>query len=345
MDLIWSQHWDRPQAEIFFGLKDGSLDELVLSGAYAAAADSLPPLSIRELAARMIDHMLQALDVLACEGIVHRDVKPDNIFYVRRAGAYHFQLGDFGLSNFTRLATTQQSGTPIYMAPEVYSGSSQQTPKADVWSLFVTLLWTLDHGDFRARCDLFRSYPEVCAAVQSFVEDKPLVRFRAMAAVRPDDRASAAQMLCANFGGRGLITPRDLVLSLAAPVPPAPQLPVPPRPPRHPAAAPIPKPVPRPIMKPANVATRTAAVSSATTRADPFPNRPPRRPLGARQWQGPTRVATVRAGNNTRVTKRQYDMRDRNSVKPPRVGVSSPSSDKKTHIDADIRLPGAFPAF
>lgn len=179
----------------------------------------------------MVDHMLQALDVLACKAIVHRDVKPDNIFYVRRAGAYHFQLGDFGLSNLARLATTQQSGTPIYMAPEVYSGSSRLTPKADVWSLFVTLLWTLDHGDFRAGCDLFHSYPEVCESVRALVADERLVHFRAMAAVLPDHRASAAQMLCANFGGRGLMTPRDLVPPLAALAPPAPQPSVSPRPP------------------------------------------------------------------------------------------------------------------
>ncbi|OAA54534.1 Protein kinase-like domain protein [Niveomyces insectorum RCEF 264] len=367
VDLIWSK--------IFVGLKDGSLDKLVLSGSYAAsaadaaadtadtAAANLPPLSLHGLASRMFDHMLQALDFLACEGIVHRDVKPENIFYVRRAGAYHFQLGDFGLSNFARLAVSQHCGTPIYMSPEVYSGGGRQTPKADVWSLFVTLLWTLDYNDFRARSDSFGSYRETCAAVQALAADPRLVPIRAMAAAHPDRRASAAQMLCANFAGSGLTTPRNLVPPLAEPEPPAPQpslsptpAPTLPPPPSPPVAAPVPKRVPQPVTNPGDAAVETAAVSAMIAEAIPSPSRPPTRwPVDARphhQRQGPTTGAAVLAGDNTRVQKRRYKLRDRDAVrlqaavsKPPGVSVNRPSSDTKMHSDTDMGVSDSFPAF
>jgi len=72
------------------GLKEGALESLVESnsGLPTSVADSIFP------------EMLQALDCLAYNGIVHRDIKLENILYVSwPGGQYQFQLGDFGLSN------------------------------------------------------------------------------------------------------------------------------------------------------------------------------------------------------------------------------------------------------
>jgi serine/threonine protein kinase len=48
------------------------------------------------------------------------------------------------------------AGSELYMAPEMFRKGGQ-TSKLDVWSLFVTMLWTLDIGGFRQRWHQFKS--------------------------------------------------------------------------------------------------------------------------------------------------------------------------------------------
>ncbi|XP_046332678.1 hormonally up-regulated neu tumor-associated kinase homolog [Haliotis rufescens] len=70
--------------------------------------------------------------------VVHRDIKPANIL-VRKENM-HITLIDFGLSTRFRVESplTRQCGTPVYTAPEVYSGA-RYGPPVDVWSLGVML--------------------------------------------------------------------------------------------------------------------------------------------------------------------------------------------------------------
>ena len=70
--------------------------------------------------------------------IIHRDLKPDNILVARdvKDGRY-FKLCDFGLStvhdrDFYTM-TGQQSGAPVYQAPEVTSGRFDH--RVDIYSL------------------------------------------------------------------------------------------------------------------------------------------------------------------------------------------------------------------
>jgi serine/threonine protein kinase len=93
-------------------------------------------------------------------------VKPENILYISQPdGQYQFQLGDFGLCNRAIDATTH-TGSYLYMAPEMFRKGGQ-TPKLDVWSLFVTMLWTLDVEGFRWKSNRFRSVEDVQEAVLS----------------------------------------------------------------------------------------------------------------------------------------------------------------------------------
>ena len=71
----------------------------------------------------ILEQMLSALDYLDYHGYVHRDVKPENIlYYEKTGGAFHFQLADFGLANFTSAAQSRV-GTWYYAALEqLFSG-------------------------------------------------------------------------------------------------------------------------------------------------------------------------------------------------------------------------------
>jgi serine/threonine-protein kinase len=104
------------------------------------------PLPVEEV----VTYVLQACEAIAeahSRGIVHRDVKPANLFLVDRPnGAPYIKVLDFGISkqiapeaepDLTR--TGMVMGSPLYMSPEQMTRVKVVDPRSDIWSLGVVL--------------------------------------------------------------------------------------------------------------------------------------------------------------------------------------------------------------
>jgi serine/threonine-protein kinase len=141
-----------------FGVDEGSsLPFLVMplleGESLRARLDRLGPLTPTELLSIGRD-LASGLAELHGRGVVHRDVKPSNLFLVAggrsasRAGeagapelaVAHAELLDFGLAKVvaaqgSRANTTRNHGTPTYMAPEQLRGEGNIDARADLYSV------------------------------------------------------------------------------------------------------------------------------------------------------------------------------------------------------------------
>ena len=101
------------------------------------------PLSVDDIVHLGMD-MCSALEYCAKKNIVHRDIKPDNIF-VNEFG--DFKLGDFGIARHLEMtaAHLSQKGTSAYMAPEIYRGDPYNAT-VDIYSLGIVLYRLLNKG-------------------------------------------------------------------------------------------------------------------------------------------------------------------------------------------------------
>ena len=118
--------------------------ELLDGNDLAAELERRGPLPIAEAAG----YVIQACAALAeahALGIIHRDVKPSNLFLTTEGGERIVKVLDFGIATspldddgkLTRTGAVM--GTPIYMAPEQFRSAKDVDGRADVWSLGATL--------------------------------------------------------------------------------------------------------------------------------------------------------------------------------------------------------------
>ena len=78
-------------------------------------------------------NLLDVLAFLHRKGIIHRDIKCENILMTSKSNDFEFKLADFGLACYADSAYKSCSGSPGYMAPEMLRGNDYNA-KADVFS-------------------------------------------------------------------------------------------------------------------------------------------------------------------------------------------------------------------
>ena len=92
---------------------------------------------------RIADQIVSALGAAHNAGIVHRDLKSDNIFLTDKDDALdHVKVLDFGISRFLELDDRQRGmvmGTPEFMAPEQVTDPEHVDKRADIYALGVIL--------------------------------------------------------------------------------------------------------------------------------------------------------------------------------------------------------------
>ena len=86
----------------------------------------------------------RGLKIINDRGIIHRDIKPDNIFIKIINGNYYdplIKIGDFGCSTYIKTNNSEPIGSILYTAPEIIKNVSYDE-KCDLWSLGITLFET-----------------------------------------------------------------------------------------------------------------------------------------------------------------------------------------------------------
>jgi eukaryotic-like serine/threonine-protein kinase len=92
----------------------------------------------------IVSQLLAALEAAHAKAVVHRDVKPDNLFLVE-GFSLQVKLLDFGISKMSEgealdlTRTGMVMGTPFYMAPEQARGDRTVDPRSDLYAAGVIL--------------------------------------------------------------------------------------------------------------------------------------------------------------------------------------------------------------
>ena len=158
------------------------------------------PLGAREAAVVGIE-LCRALAAVHKAGLVHRDLKAQNV--MREEGG-RIVLMDFGAGREVLSAShepAELTGTPLYMAPELFAGASANA-SSDRYSLGV-LLYHLVTGDFPVRAATFQALKEAHARgarqrLRDVRPDLPSAFIQAVesaTAVAPADRTPSAAAL------------------------------------------------------------------------------------------------------------------------------------------------------
>nr|HEX4316950.1 serine/threonine-protein kinase [Kofleriaceae bacterium] len=207
------------------------LGELIASEAPLAPARALA----------LIDQLLAGLEHAHERGVLHRDLKPDNVIVENREGVELARIVDFGIAIARDEAQAPASahrlttggivlGTPHYMSPEHALGNAMDH-RIDLFAIGVIAYEMLSgampfdgSGVDVARANLSQPVPKMCVRRPGLEIDPRLEAFVVnMMAKRADHRpatATAARELLHAIARDREVAPRALGVELERPVPP-----------------------------------------------------------------------------------------------------------------------------
>jgi len=167
---------------------------------------------------RLFREIVDAIAYAHRQGIVHRDIKPDNILLSQ----HHAVVTDFGIAKAltaaggaaTLTATGVSIGTPAYMAPEQATGDAGVDHRADIYSLGA-LAYEMLAGEppFRGATAQALIAAQLTKTATPLTESRPAVPAELAAAIhrclekRPADRFQHAEELLAALEGFTAPTP------------------------------------------------------------------------------------------------------------------------------------------
>jgi predicted ATPase len=234
---------DHPNIGVIHGIEDASDRPFIVMALYGGESlrsridrGSLPVAEAVDLATQAA----RGLAVAHANGVVHRDVKPDNLFL---SGHGMLKILDFGLAKLDRMDGLTSAGTIVgtleYMSPEQIRGQAVDH-RTDVWALGIVLYEML------TGVSPFRTDGGMTASILKIIKDEPApvgtLRFdvpvpvaevldRALVKDRDQRYASVAEMLAdleaaQRRGGSAVVAAPPVLLApptVVAPPPPVAQ--------------------------------------------------------------------------------------------------------------------------
>jgi serine/threonine-protein kinase len=200
----------------------------------ATRIDTRAPLPLADVV-RIIEQAASALTAAHAAGVVHRDLKPQNIFLVKRSGRDDFvKILDFGISKVqdsSSLVTRDQAvmGTPFYMSPEQAMGNVREVDgRTDVFAL-ATIIFEMLTGEMAFASDtipgaLYKVVHEQVRPVHELRPELPPTVAQVLGRALAKDRANrtpSAEQLARELAVAANLRPATLppVASLMLPAP------------------------------------------------------------------------------------------------------------------------------
>lgn len=133
----------------------------------------------RETLVEYFADLTTGLEYLHREGVIHRDLKPDNVLLAERGAT----VADFGLARLVDRDTTRLTkagaflGTPLYAAPEQQLDSGEVTAACDIYALgLMAYEIATRQSPYRTPIDVSRLPEPLKEVIRAALDEDPVLR-------------------------------------------------------------------------------------------------------------------------------------------------------------------------